>query len=234
MDRCPRRQLALRRQARRRRRRRDRRLAAARPRCRPARAGRADRERRHRRARRPVRRAHDVPRSGRRRRAPPRGDRRGVVRGVQPPPRLGVRAAARARPLRGDPRDRMRARARRSGQHRPLVVERDSRRRWRAVPRAARRARARRRLRERGGGRDRRRPDRRRHLDPQARRRGCVVRRPRASCRSRRVDRRHDRRRRCLRGRLARRRAGAGSRRRRPLRAARRIDAGDATSRLAR
>ena len=100
------------------------------------------------------------------------------------PPRLGVRAAARARPLRRDPGDRMRARARRAGQHRPLVVERDSGRRRRAVPRPARRARARRRLRQRGGGRDRRRPDRRRHLDPQARRRGGVVRRRRASRRA--------------------------------------------------
>ena len=132
---------------------------------------------RHRGARRPVRGAHDVPRSGRRRRAPPRGDRGGVVRGVQPPPRLGVRAVARARPLRGDASDRMRARARRSGQHRPLVVERDSGRRRRAIPLSARRARARCRLRQRGGGRDRRRPDRRSHLDPQARRRGGVVRR---------------------------------------------------------
>ena len=52
--------------------------------------------------------------------------------------------------------------ARRPGQHRPLVVERDSRLRRRAVPRSARRACARRRLRERGGGSDRRRPDRRR------------------------------------------------------------------------
>ena len=66
-----------------------------------------------------------------------------LVRGMHPPPRLGVRAAARARPLRGDPRDRMRAHPRRSRQHRPLVVERDSRCRWRALPRAARRARGR-------------------------------------------------------------------------------------------
>ena len=73
--------------------------------------GRADRERRHRLARRPVRRAHDVPRPRRRRRAPPRGDRRGVVRGLH---HLHVSGYALLRePVRfaAAARDRARARA---------------------------------------------------------------------------------------------------------------------------
>ena len=66
----------------------------------------------------------------------------------------------------------------------------------------------------------------RRHLDSQAWCRGSLVRRPRAPRRPRRLHRRHDRCGRCLRGRLAGRRGGARPRRRRALRAARRIDAG--------
>ena len=85
--------------------------------------------------------------SSARRRSTRRGSR------TRAPPRLGVRPAPRSGQVRGDPGDRARARARRAGQHRPLVLERDPRLRRRAVPRPARRARARRRLRERGGGR---------------------------------------------------------------------------------
>ena len=199
-----------------------------------ARAGRADRERGHRRARRPVGRAHHVPRPGRRRRAPPRGDR--ARRGSWTATTCTCRATrCCASPSASPRRARSNAPAVAApGQRRPLVVERDPRRRRRTLPLPARSARARCRLRQRGGGRDRRRPDRRRHLDPQARRRGA--RRSTATSVAAvpgRVDRRHDRRRRCLRRRLARRRAGAGARSRRPLRAARRIDARARRARLA-
>ena len=66
-------------------------------------------------------------------------------------------------------------------------------------------------------------PDR---VDPQAGCAGRFVRRAGARRRLGRVDRRHNRCGRCLRGGLARRRARAGSRSRRPMRATRGLDAG--------
>ena len=79
------------------------------------------------------------------------------------PPRLRLRAAARARPLRRRPARSSCARGHGAAdQHRPLVVERDSRLRRASGSALARGARTRRRLRERGRGRDRRRADRRR------------------------------------------------------------------------
>ena len=192
-----------------------------------ARPGRAGRQRRHRLARRPDGRADDVPRPRRRGRAPPRGDRRGVVRGLRPPPRLGLRAPARARPLRRGPR-RSSSRARRGAR---VSIDLSS---WsairdfgaRALPRPSRGARARRRLRERGRG----------QRSSAARSPGApgsssaAPPAPRSTatsgppCRSRR--RRLDRSGRRLRRRLARRRAGSRARGRRTLRAARRVDAG--------
>ena len=116
----------------------------------------------------------------------------GVVRGLRPPPRLGLCAPARAGPVRRGRGDRRRARGRRPGEHRPLVVERDPRLRRGAVPRRARGARTRRRVRERGRGRDRRRPHRRLRLDPQAGRarapRSTATSAQRSGSRRRRLD----------------------------------------------
>ena len=112
-----------------------------------------------------------------------------------------------------------------AGQHRPLVLERDPRLRRGAVPRPARGARARRRLRERGGGPDRRRPASR--AAPGSSSAAPPAPRSTASSahRTRRGGRRLDRGGRRLRRRLARRRAGPRSRGRRALRAAGRLDA---------
>ena len=105
---------------------------------------------------------------------------------LRPPPRLGLRAPARAGPLRRDAAAIEHARVRgRAGEHRPLVVERDPRLRAERFRAQLERAGARRRLRERGRGRDRRRPARAGRLDPQARRGRRVVRRRRACSRSR-------------------------------------------------
>ena len=86
-----------------------------------------DRERDHRLPRAPHRRAHDVRRPRRRHRAPTRRDRRGMVRRLQPPARLGLRAPARAGPVRRGRGDRPRARGRSPGERRPVLVERDPR-----------------------------------------------------------------------------------------------------------
>ena len=81
-----------------------------------------------------------------------------LARGLRLAARLGLRAPPRSR-RRSRRRSRgTRARRRRLGQRRPLLVERDPRPRARALPRRARGARARRRVRQRGRGAGARRP----------------------------------------------------------------------------
>ena len=109
----------------------------------------------------PTGRTDDVRRPRRRDRAPARrGRRRRGSRTARTSTSRATRSSA-SRSGSRRPRAVEHARGRRgAGQRRPLLVERDPRLRRRALPRRSRAARAGRRLRERGRGRDRRRPDR--------------------------------------------------------------------------